>query len=377
MNTKSIFVLLAATFCHNSVALAQTWTQAGPTNLYLVSVAMSAAGNKLAILSSGQHAIVSTDSGHTWQTNQTSPVYGTCVCSSADGTKLATFSLNGGNPGIYVSTNSGGTWEKTVSPSTFNVTSMSLAASADASILIESGSGSYIYVSTNSGLTWSIGGSPSHAWTSVASSADGTKLVAAASGGIYTSTNFGSTWTATTAPDAAWSSIACSADGNQLITSGSATYLSTNFGYDWRMASPQTGKLASSANGTRLVIAGNSMYTSSDSGATWISNGAPQFWTSIASSADGSELVANNRNSGIWIGRTLPSPQMNVASSTGNLALSWIIPSTNFVLQQNSNLTKANWSEVTNVPVLNLTNLQNQVTLPLPSSNQFYRLKTP
>lgn len=377
MYAKSLFVLFAATFCHNSIALAQTWTQAGPTNLYLVSVAMSAAGNKLAIVSSGQHAVVSTDSGHTWQTNQTSPVYGTCVGSSADGIKLATFSLDNGNPGIYVSTNSGGTWGKTVSPSTFNVTSMSLAASADATILIESGSDSYLYVSTNSGLTWSIGGSPSRSWTSVASSADGTKLMAAASGGIYTSTNFGSTWTATTASNINWSSIACSADGNQLITSGSATYISTNFGYDWRMASPQTGKVASSANGTRLVIAGNSMFTSSDSGATWISNSAPQLWTSIASSADGSELVANSQNSGIWIGRTVPSPQINVASSNGNLALSWIIPSTNFVLQQNFDLTTANWSEVTNVPVLNLTNLQNQVALPLPAGNSFYRLRTP
>jgi hypothetical protein len=33
--------------------------------------------------------------------------------------------------------------------------------------------------------------------------------------------------------------------------------------------------------------------------------------------------------------------------------------------------------DVTNVPVLNLTNLQNQVTLPLSADSSFYRLKTP
>jgi hypothetical protein len=32
---------------------------------------------------------------------------------------------------------------------------------------------------------------------------------------------------------------------------------------------------------------------------------------------------------------------------------------------------------VTNPPVLNLTNLQNQVTLPLSGGSGFYRLKTP
>jgi hypothetical protein len=37
----------------------------------------------------------------------------------------------------------------------------------------------------------------------------------------------------------------------------------------------------------------------------------------------------------------------------------------------------ANWTDVTNPPTLNLTNLQNQVALPLPAGNVFYRLKTP
>jgi hypothetical protein len=46
-------------------------------------------------------------------------------------------------------------------------------------------------------------------------------------------------------------------------------------------------------------------------------------------------------------------------------------------LQQNSDLTTTNWTVMTNAPVLNLTNLQNQVILSPSGSNAFYRLKTP
>ena len=51
------------------------------------------------------------------------------------------------------------------------------------------------------------------------------------------------------------------------------------------------------------------------------------------------------------------------------------ITSMDFVLQQNPDLTTTNWTEVTNTPTLNFTNLQNQVTLSTPSSSRFYRLK--
>jgi hypothetical protein len=68
---------------------------------------------------------------------------------------------------------------------------------------------------------------------------------------------------------------------------------------------------------------------------------------------------------------------MNTTPANGNLTLSWIIPSTNFVLEQNLDLTSMNWTDVTNMPVLNLTNLQDEVTLPLTNGSGFYRLATP
>jgi photosystem II stability/assembly factor-like uncharacterized protein len=386
MKIKNLVVLFAAVFCSRSGAPAQTWTP-GPTNFaYYLGVAMSADGCKLAAVGSGQHAIVSTDSGNTWQTNQASPVYGTCIAASADGSKLATWNLDGGIDGIYVSTNSGGTWVKTNGPTSFNsVASMSLASSANGSVLLESGSGSYLYVSTNSGASWSTGGSPSKTWVSVACSADGTKLIAAATGGIYTSTNFGFAWTATALPAQTWSSlsVACSADGNQLIASGlEGTCVSTNFGGSWSLSLPESGKVASSADGTRLAVAGNFVYTSGDSGVTWMTNSGPESCTFIASSADGCELVAGVQlggpfGIGLWIGRFVPAPRIAFASSNGNVALSWTIPSTNFVLQQNSDLTTTNWSGVTATPRLNLTNLQDQVALPLSAAAAFFRLAAP
>jgi hypothetical protein len=65
---------------------------------------------------------------------------------------------------------------------------------------------------------------------------------------------------------------------------------------------------------------------------------------------------------------------MNITPTNGNYTLSWTVPSTNFVMQQSSNL--ISWSNVTNTPALNLTNLQNQVMLSPSNSSGFYRLST-
>jgi hypothetical protein len=88
-------------------------------------------------------------------------------------------------------------------------------------------------------------------------------------------------------------------------------------------------------------------------------------------------LVVAAYGGGIYTYQTTPAPVLNIAPSNSNLAFSWIVPSMYFVLQQNSNLCTTNWTDVTNMPALNLTNLQNQVALPLPAGNAFYRLKTP
>jgi photosystem II stability/assembly factor-like uncharacterized protein len=212
-----------------------------------------------------------------------------------------------------------------------------------------------IYTTTNSGITWTQTSAPSNNWVSVASSADGSKLVAASapviinSGWvfpIYTSTDSGMTWISNNVPNAPWDSVASSADGTKLVAAGQSTPI----------------------------------YTSTNSGTTWISNNTPsQIWLGVASSADGNKLVAaalsaSGNPGSIYSSYTAPTPLMKLAPSGGNLAFSWIVPSTNFVLQQNFDLTTAGWVTLTNTPVLNLTNLQNEVTLSPANSSGFFRL---
>jgi len=66
---------------------------------------------------------------------------------------------------------------------------------------------------------------------------------------------------------------------------------------------------------------------------------------------------------------------LKIVSSGTNVFLSWTIPSLVFTLQEKSDLTTANWTDVTNTPSLNLTNLQYQVILARTAERNFYRLK--
>ncbi|MEI7935271.1 MAG: immunoglobulin domain-containing protein [Verrucomicrobiota bacterium] len=167
--------------------------------------------------------------------------------------------------------------------------------------------------------TWKQTSAPNGWWASVAASADGTSMVAAAgnwfSGGpgqIYASTNCGATWTPTGAPEAYWAAIASSASGTRLVAAQAAylngnpgaIYTSTNSGATWTLTSaPEAywASVASSADGTKLVAAqvadadGNpgAIYTSTNSGATWSPAVVPSdWWASVASSAEGTNLVA-------------------------------------------------------------------------------------
>jgi hypothetical protein len=66
---------------------------------------------------------------------------------------------------------------------------------------------------------------------------------------------------------------------------------------------------------------------------------------------------------------------LNVLPAGSNLAISWLIPSTNFVVQQSSDL--ISWVDLTNTPTLNLTNLNNELIISPTNSSGFYRLNTP
>jgi hypothetical protein len=98
----------------------------------------------------------------------------------------------------------------------------------------------------------------------------------------------------------------------------------------------------------------------------------------VASSADGNKLATvYSLGGGIYTSYFTPSPQLNLSSSNDLVTLSWLVPSTNFVLQENLNLNPTNWMTVTNLPALNTSTLEEQVTISSTNHSGFYRLATP
>jgi hypothetical protein len=363
-------IILCAIIMVVSYGFAQSWTKTSAKAYAVQSIALSADG-KIIMSVGSTTPVVSTNRGIAWIS--ITPVTDIDhIASSADGTKLIGVSYFADY--TYVSTDSGNTWNPTGSPIQ---NWRACAISADGSKLFAAVNGGLIYSSTNFGTNWISIGAPTNSWSCLALSADGTKLAAGAQNDrIYTSTNSGVPKPATSSPSNSWASIASSADGSHLVaTCGVGTYVSTNSGGNWTKYNISGISAASSADGSKLIICNNSyIYTSTNFGMNWTTILPSKYWFSVASSADGCELLAGE-NQGIWIYQATPSPQLNLAPSDINLALSWLVPSTNFVLQQSTDL--ISWSSVTNAPALNLTNLQNQVTFPATSSIGFYRLATP
>ena len=170
-----------------------------------------------------------------------------------------------------------------------------------------------IYISANSGASWTRGSNI--AANCIASSADGTKLAAGNNNAIFTSSDSGASWTQTSAPKGSWLGITSSSDGTKLAAWGQQTqppglgiYSSMDSGNTWTLTSaPATNwnGLAASADGTMLVasVGGNGyFYTSTDSGTNWTArtNVPPIWWGALASSADGAKLTAVTVGDGIY-----------------------------------------------------------------------------
>ncbi len=403
-NTRA--TLAACTFLAFGSRLdAQSWTQTSAPVTNWSSVACSADGRTVVASVDGQIwggsgwvvfpglIFLSTDSGATWTATSAPSTNWSCVTCSADGTKMAAFSVGGM---IYTSTNSGGTWLPSAAPSIgmgATVPWGAATSSADGTRLLAVAHSYWypIYLSTNSGATWTPVGSGG-AWSGLACSSDGMKMTATyywiPGGPIDTSPDGGLTWVGSNAPELGWGAAACSADGvrQAAVTEYGSIYLSTNAGGNWASTSApdeEWWSVASSADGVKLVAAslpatsqmGGVIYTSSDSGSTWVSNSAPELaWASVASSADGCKLVAVTGNGGIYTRQETPRPKLNFAPSTSGLVLSWTVPSVNFDLQQAPDLTSGKWATVPAMPTLNYTTLQYQVSIPKPQRTMFYRL---
>lgn len=270
------------------------------------AIASSADGSSLVAVVDEWQIYTSTDAGLTWTERNAGFRRWSSVASSADGAKLVAV-VRGGQ--IYASTNSGATWTPRESGRNWQ----SVASSADGTKLVAVVSGGLIYVSTNSGASWTPRAS-NRDWISVASSSDGTNLVAVATGPqggqIYTSIDSGTTWISRGNSNS-WRFVASSADGSKLVAVAEDVgfgvgcrfcfpiiLTSTNSGVTWtpRLSTQNQNwiSVASSADGTKLIAAakGGQIYLSKDAGATWVAYEANRQWAAVASSADGSRLVA-------------------------------------------------------------------------------------
>ena len=138
--------------------------------------------------------------------------------------------------------------------------------------------------------------------------------------------------------------------------SGSALYLSADGGLNWRPVPGVLGfftSAASSADGSRLVVVSNGgqIDMSMDSGATWFSNSAPvRAWQEVAASSDGNVVVTAAPGDQIY---TLHSaPTLSLVINNGQRLLSWPWPSSGYVLQSNTDLSTTNWQIVLPLPLL-------------------------
>jgi hypothetical protein len=360
----------------------------------------------------------SSDSGRTWRTASAPSNDWSSVASSTDGTKLVAsagpWTGQDSLPGlIYTSGDSGATWAPSYAPPDYW---QAVASSADGTKLFAVSWGYWppnfdviagsIYRTMDSGVHWSVTTAPHEGWVAITTSADGQKLAASRSSTdrIYTSNNSGVTWLPSNSPSNSWVSIASSADGSTLIAAGaygSRVYLSPDSGLSWiqtdlptNAGNPQWTSVASSADGATLVAMGMMwavsvsegwhvvIWVSTDSGRTWALSDPPAAnWQGMAVASGASGVVAVGPAAVCTLGDTAlglplpPAPRLSIGLSGATVELSWLVPSTCFVLQKSSALNATSWADVSAAPTLNLSNLHLEQTVPPSLGRAFYRLK--
>ena len=178
-----------------------------------------------------------------------------------------------------------------------------IASSSDGTkvVAVENGGDIFTWSHANGMVDQTSAGSRN--WSSVASSSDGTHLVAVVNGGdIYTSTDSGADWT-DRGFSGSWSSVASSSDGTHLVAVANPgnIYISTDSGATWsvshvgrRNQAQDWSSVASSSDGTHLAatVNGGDIFVSTDSGSTWTDTAFAKAWSSVASSSDGTHLIA-------------------------------------------------------------------------------------
>ena len=152
----------------------------------------------------------------------------------------------------------------------------------------------------------------SHTWSSLTSSGDGNKMLAADDNGLlYVSTDQGLSWTpqSPTPGTGAWSSVSVSGDGSTMVAADASGTLWTNSNGTWVAqtylgSSQPFSATAVSADG-QVIVVGTSpgpLFISRDGGNSWTrdASAGSQDWTSLSLSADGSHGLATTSGSSVY-----------------------------------------------------------------------------
>ena len=217
---------------------------------------------------------------------------------------------------VYISTNGDlGTWTALTAFGKRDLVSVSSVADPEDSysmrLAVVDISGN-IWISENTGANWGIV-SPSPTFSYVSSNADGTILAATDSGKeivdgkgyVWLSTNSGVTWSPNYLSGLRdWRCISCSPTGLRIVATGAdnlGVYLTTDTGTSWTQIGPFTNTyiwtsivyIYDTVN-DKDIIAATANYIYLYNGDIWTEESTPGVgpWTCIASSADGSRLLA-------------------------------------------------------------------------------------
>jgi hypothetical protein len=158
-------------------------------------------------------------------------------------------------------------------------------------------------------------------------------------------------------------SIFSNRDKSELIVAldNGLTYVSTNFGMTWqgvKTPGPHEFSLAKPGEDGGFcahILVGNS------------TNLPAADWYLIATSADGSKIVASANSS-------QPAPSLTIRTSSNGVVITWPSQFQNYVLEQSTSISDAKWQPVDS-PV-GVYGTECRVSISIANGNNFFRLRT-
>ncbi|PSC76315.1 hypothetical protein C2E20_0678 [Micractinium conductrix] len=203
------------------------------------------------------------------------------------------------NGSVWYSLNSGSNWRETGSGQR---EWQCLSMSQDGQRLVAGvlgTAGGYLYLSMDAGATFTqITSAGLRRWTALSGSPSGTYQAAAVFGGsVYASSDGGVSWAERVLSGRRdWSALAIDTTGNKIVAAAGASFLFRTVALD------ATGSKLVMVDNAQASSLGGYIYTSTNTGADWTERqGAGRaHWSAVASSQDGSVLLAGVDGGPLW-----------------------------------------------------------------------------